>query len=224
MRVWHGRAHPLGATLGRPRRQRRGLLRAGHQHRFVPVRLGGGDAGKRTAAAAGADRTGLARLFPGCAAGAAVRVARRRALRPPPRSALQCQQAVVRPLRQSGRPGPGPLRCPVRIPVRQSAAGPDLRHPGQRGPRAAGGGHRRRLHLGNRHAAAACPRRHRHLRAACQGLHDAPPRRPRGPARHLCRAGLPGRGRAPHRAGRQCGGIAAGALPGQRALSWSKTG
>ena len=173
MRVWHGRAHPPGYDVGRSRRQRRGLLGAGHPHRAVLVRLRGSDEGKRTVAPAGPDRAGLARVLPGSSARAAVRVARRRALRPPARTALQCQQAAVRPPREGGRPGPGLFRCALRIQLRQRAEGSVVRHQGQRRLGAAGGGHRRRVRLGSRHVAAARARRHGDLRAACQGFHHA---------------------------------------------------
>ena len=46
------------------------------------------------------------------------------------------------------------------------------------------------LRLGGRPAARHAVARHRHLRGARQGLHDAPPGHPRGPARHLRRPRL----------------------------------
>ena len=51
----------------------------------------------------------------------------------------------------------------------------------------------RALRLGGRRAAAPPVERDRHLRGPRPRAHDAPPRRPRGAARHLRRPGLPGR-------------------------------
>ena len=59
--------------------------------------------------------------------------------------------------------------------------------------------------------------RHGRLRAAREGLHRGAPRRARGPARHVRRAGAPGCDRAPRRAGRHDGRAAAGAPLRQRA-------
>ena len=60
-------------------------------------------------------------------------------------------------------------------------------------------------------AAARRPGTHRHLRAARQGLHRAPPRHPGRAARHLRRAGPPGGDRLPQGARRHRGRAAAGA-------------
>ena len=76
------------------------------------------------------------------------------------------------------------------VPDRRRGRRPRARRRGRRGGDAEVGRDRRRVHLGGRPPAAGPVRRHRHLRDARQGLHDAPPRRPRGPARHLRRARL----------------------------------
>ena len=69
---------------------------------------------------------------------------------------------------------------------------PRARRRGRRGRDPEVRRHRPELRLGGRPAAADAMARHRHLRDARQGVHDAPPGRPRRPARHLRRPRLGG--------------------------------
>ena len=115
--------------------------------------------------------------------GPALRLPRRRAVGPAPRPPLQPEQAAARPVRPGhhGRadPGAGPAR-----PRRRTL------HPQRRRLRAVHAAQRRRarrLRLGRRPADAAAVARHGDLRAARQGLHPAPQRDPRAPARHVRR-------------------------------------
>ena len=81
---------------------------------------------------------------------------------------------------------------PVR-PDRRRGRRPRARRRGRRRGDAEVGRDRRRVHLGGGPPAAGPVRRHRDLRDARQGLHDAPPRGPRGSARHLRGARLASR-------------------------------
>ena len=133
---------------------------------------------------------------------------------------LQPVQAAARPVREVDR-GPDPLRRGQRAAVRADRRG------GRR-PRARRRGRRRgdpevrrdrpALRLGGRPPAADAVEPDRDLRGARQGLHEAAPRRPRGPARHLRRARLRGRDRAPQGARRDRGRAAAGAPHRRRGL------
>ena len=69
---------------------------------------------------------------------------------------------------------------------------PRARRRGRRARDPQVGGRRPLVRLGGRRPAAAPVERDDHLRDPRQGLHQAPPRGARGPARHLRRAGLRG--------------------------------
>ena len=115
---------------------------------------------------------------------------------------LQSAQGRPRSLRQGHRPRPALGRLPVRLQDRRRRGRPVLRRARQRPVRPAGGGGRRRLHLGRRPAAAHTLAQDAHLRTARQGLHQAPSRRAREAARHLRGRGLGGGHPAPARPGR----------------------
>ena len=113
-------------------------------------------------------------------------------VRPAVRAALQLREAADGPVREVDR-GPDPVRrgqrAPVRAPRRRG------RRPHARRRRRRGGDpevrrHRPALRLAGRPPAEHAAGRQRHLRDPRQGLHDAAPRRARGPARHLRRAGV----------------------------------
>ena len=131
-------------------------------------------------------------------------------------SPLQPAQARSRPLRQGHRPRPALGRLPVRLQDRRPRRRPVLRRARQRPLRAAGGGGRRRLHLGRRPSAADILAQNTDLRTARQGLHRAPSRRAREAARHLRGRGLGGGHPAPAQPRRDCGGADAGPFARRR--------
>ena len=88
------------------------------------------------------------------------------------------------------------------VPTGRRGRRPRARRRGRRGRDPEVGRDRRRVRLGGRPAAAGPVRGHGHLRDPRQGLHDAPPGRARGPARHLRRARVRGGDRLPDRARR----------------------
>ena len=95
---------------------------------------------------------------------------------------------------------------------------PHLRRPGQRGRDAQVGGGERRLRLGRRPPSRYALAQDHHLRAARQGLHQAPPRGTGGASRHLRRSRASGSDRAPEGAGRDRGRAAAGSRVGRRGV------
>ncbi len=123
---------------------------------------------------------------------AALRVPGQRPVGPTARAPLQPRQAAARSCCPGDhRRGPARTRAP---PPRRP--GRPARRPERARLRrvdAPERGRARRLRLGGRHPAAHLVAGHRRLRAARQGLHPAPQRDPRAPARHLCGA------RQPHR-------------------------
>lgn len=135
-------------------------------------------------------------------AGAALRLPRARAVRPGGRAPVQPREAPDRPVRQGDR-GRRRLGRRQHAPVRPGRR----RHPRRRRPRDRRRGLRRRdaqvrrrrrvVRLGGRRPPRAAVERDGHLRDPRQGLHDDPPRRPRGPARHLRGPGLRRRARLP---------------------------
>ena len=182
----------------------------------MPVRRRRGGADR----AHGADRVQLARLRAADRAGPALRLPRPRAVRPGAGAPLQPVQAAARPVREVDR-GPDPVRRGQRAALRADRRG------GRR-PRAGRRGRRRRdpevrrdrpaVRLGGRPAAAHAVEPDRDLRGARQGLHDAAPGRPRGPARHLRRPRRRRRARAPQAARRHRDRAAAGAPHRRRGL------
>ena len=133
-----------------------------------------------------AHRAQLALLPPGRRARAALRLPRPRALRAARGPPLQPGQAADRPVREGDRRrrrlGARRERAALR-PDRRRGRRPRARRRGRRRGDPEVGRDRRRVRLGGRPPAAGPVRRHGHLRDPRQGLHDAPPRRPRGPAR-----------------------------------------
>ena len=128
-------------------------------------------------------------------------------------AAAQPRQAAPRPLREGPRGrrpmGSGGLRARRRRRLarrRRAALGP--RQPVRR---AAVRRRRRPLRLGGRRRPEPVAQRERDLRGARAQPERAAPRRPAGAARHVCRAGPPGVGRAPHPVGGDRGRAAAGA-------------
>ena len=153
-----------------------------------------------------------------------------------PRPALRLPR--LRPLRARGGPPLQPLQAPHR-PVREGDRARDplgrgehaALHPRRhrrRRPRARRRGRRRGdpegvrrrsgLRLGGRPAARHAVDGDRHLRGPRQGLHEAPPRRARGPARDVRRAGLRAGDRVPQGARRHRGRAAARPPHRRRAL------
>ena len=203
--------------MGRRRHELLDLLRARHARRAVPVRRrgrGGADRADR------AHRVQLARLRPADRAGPALRLPRPRALRAGARPPLQPLQAAARPVRQVDR-GPDPVRRRQRAALRAERRGgrrPRARRRGRRGGDPEVRGHRPALRLGGRPAAAHAVAPDGDLRGARQGLHDAAPGRPRGPARDLRRAGGRRRHRAPQGSRGDRGRAAAGAPHRRRGL------
>ena len=95
------------------------------------------------------------------------------------------QQDRCRSLREGDRTA-GPLgRLDVRLHRRRPGRRPLLRHPRQRRVCAARGGHRSRVHVGRRPAAAHAVAQDGHLRDARQRLHPAAAGMSRAAARHL---------------------------------------
>ena len=123
---------------------------------------------------------------------------------------MQPREAADRPLRQGrrGRRRLGRGRVPVRLRRRPRRAPDPLRlravHPEvDRGEPV--------LRLGRRPPPPPPVARDRRLRDPREGPHPAPPRRPRGPARHLPRPEQPAGHRPPHLDRRHRGGAHAGA-------------
>ena len=124
----------------------------------------------------------------------ALRLPRVRALRARGGPPLQPGQAAHRSVRQGDRGGRR-LGRGQRAALRARSRGSGGRRPRarRRGLRARDpqvAGHRRGLRLGGRHPPAHAVEPDGHLRGARQGLHEAAPRGPRGPARHVRRPGL----------------------------------
>ncbi len=125
---------------------------------------------------------------------AALRLSRPRAVRPGARQALQRRQAADRPVREGDR-RPRRMarreRASVR-PDRSRRRRPDPRRDGQRCRDPEVDRDRRGVRLGGRRhrAAADAVARDGDLRGAREGVHEAPSRGARGPARHLRRARL----------------------------------
>src|SRR5208337_3768375 len=113
-----------------------------------------GDGGSAAHPPARTNRSGLARLPARRQARTALRLPGPRTLRAAEGSPLQSAQARSRPFRQGHRPRPALGRLPVRLQDRSPRRRPVLRRARQRPLRAAGGGGRRRLHLGRRPSAA----------------------------------------------------------------------
>ena len=188
---------PAGRDVGRRRHQLRAVLRARQRRRAVPVRRRGQRDPDPDDAA---HRAQLALLPPRHRTGPALRLPRAgsvRAARGPP---VQPVQAAARPVREVDRRrrrlGPRRERASVRT-DRGGGRRPRARRRGRRRGDAQVGRDRRRVHLGGRSPAAGSVRRHRHLRDPRQGLHDAPPRRPRGPPGHVRGARLRAGDRVP---------------------------
>ncbi len=133
---------------------------------------------------------------PASARGPALRLPRRTApYDPADGPPLQPEQAPDRPVRQGdrGRRSAGTRRTTLPyIARRHGARRPRARRRGRRRGDPEVDRRRRGLRLGGRHAAADAVERDGHLRDPRQGLHDAPPGRARGPARHLRRARVRG--------------------------------
>ena len=136
-----------------------------------------------------AHRVQLARLPAGRRPGPALRLPRARSVRPARRSPLQRQQAADRPVREVDR-GQGALEPRERAPVHPRSGDRRQRRPparrrglGGRDPQERRG--RQPLRLGGRPAPGHAVRQDGDLRDPRQGLHDAPPGRARGPARHV---------------------------------------
>ena len=125
-------------------------------------------------------------------------------VQPADRPPLQPGQAAAGPVREVDR-GPDPLRQGQRPPVRpdgRRGRRPDARRLRRRRGDPEVRGHRPALRLAGRPPAEHAAGRQRHLRDPRQGLHDAAPRRARGPARHLRRARVRRRRRLPQAARR----------------------
>ena len=183
--VWPGRPFPLGATWDGG-----GTNFSLFSEHATGVELclfddDDNETRDRDDAAHGAQ---LALLPPRRRARAALRLPRPRSVRAARGPPLQPGQAADRSVREGDRGrrrlGPRRERAAVR-PHRRRGRRPRARRRGRRRRDAQVGGDRRRVHLGGRPPAAGPVRRHRDLRDPRQGLHDAPPRRPRGPARHV---------------------------------------
>ena len=129
-------------------------------------------------------------------------------------------QAAARPVRQVDR-GPDPVRRRQRAAVRADRRGGRRPRAGRRGRRRRDPEvrrHRPALRLGGRPPAAHPVAPDGDLRGPRQGLHDAAPRRARGPARDLRRPRRRRRGRAPQAARRHRGRAAPGASHRRRGL------
>ena len=141
----------------------------------------------------------------------ALRLPRPRPLRARERPPLQPGQAADRPLREGDR-GPDALGRGQRAALRPDRTRddadlePDDEDDVDARPQV--GGHRPALRLGGRPPPASRAR-DGDLRDARQGLHEAAPRRARGPARHLRRARLRARDRLPQGPRRHRGRAAA---------------
>ena len=186
-----GSAVPAGRHVGRRGHELLALLRARRPGRAVPVRRGGQRGAHRRGRA---HRPQLALLSAGHRSRPALRLPRLRPLRPRGRPALQPGQAADRPVRQGDR-GPRRLGRGQRAALharRHARRRPRARRRGLRAGDPQVGRRRPLVRLGRRRPAAAPVERDDHLRDPRQGLHQAPSRRARGPARHLRRPGLRG--------------------------------
>ena len=195
MRVWHGpptrsarpgtgRASTSRSSRRSPRRSRSACSTARRRGERValPASTGGVWHG----------------YFPDLRPGQLYGLRRRRSVRPGGRGALQPEQAAVRPVREGRRPRPAlrRLRCTATRSARRSTiCSFDTRDSAAFAPLATV------VDPAFTWGADVRPRRAladtRDLRAARQGLHPAASRRARGAARHLRRARLARRGRAP---------------------------
>ena len=195
--------------MGREWHQLLVLLGERGARRALPVRRRGSRAAPRADAADGLQ---LARLPAGRRARAALRPACPRAVGARARAALQPGQAPARSLCEGDRRrrALGGREHTALPPwrARSRGRGGRLR---RRGRDAALRRGRHGVRLGGRPATRDSLGRDRHLRAAREGLHQAAPRRARGPARHLCGPRLRWGDRVPEVARRHCGGIAPGA-------------
>ena len=214
-RVWPGQPFPLGATWDGD-----GTNFSLFSENAERVELCLFDAQDRETRVELRERTAFNwhGYLPGRRARAALRLPRARAVRPREGPPLQPAQAADRPLREGDR-GPDPVGRRQRAPLR-------ARRPGRR-PRARRHRRRRRdpevrrrrpgLRLGGRPPPGHALERDPHLRGPREGLHQAAPRRARGPARHLRRPRLRPGHRAPALARRDRRGAAARAPHRRRA-------
>ena len=189
--VWPGRPFPLGATWDGHGTNFSLFSENADARRALPVRR------RRPRGARSRSSSGTAHIWhcylPGVGPGQRYGYRVARPLRPVRRAPLQPGQAADRPVRQGdrGRRSAGTRRtcCPT-SPDGTERRRPRARRRGRRRGDPEVDRRRRGLRLGGRRAAAHAVERDRHLRDPRQGLHDAPPGRARGPARHLRRPGV----------------------------------
>ena len=180
------RSGAAGRTSARRRDDLRRVLGRGHVGDAVPVRRG---RPRGAAADAGVRRGRLAGLRPRRRPGPAVRLPRRRAVRPGRRTPVQPGQAAAGSVRAGDRRG---------RPLGAVAARDQRRRLGRCHAAIGRGGHR--VRLGLRHRAADAVRAVRRLRDPREGDHRSASRRAPGAAWHVRRPGASRGAGAPHQA------------------------
>ena len=209
---------PARPDVERPRDELQPLQRARRARRAVPVRRPRGHRDAHRGDRAHGVQLALlpARHRPR----PALRLPRLRPVRARGGPPLQPLQAAHRPVREGDR-----ARDPVGQgehaalhPRRHRRGRSRARRRGRRRGDPQGIRRRSRLRLGGRPPARHAVDGDRHLRGARQGLHEAAPRRARGPARDVRRPGLRGVDRVPQGARRHRRRAAARPPQGRRAL------
>ena len=217
MRVWPGQPYPARRDLGRGGRQLRPVLRARHQGGTVPVRFARRDEGSAshrtcpsTPTRSGTPTCPTSSPASSTATASTAPTSRQKGHRFNPHKLLldPYAKAIGRDLHWDDALFGYKIGDPDGRPV--------VRRARQRALRPAGGRRRHGLHLGRRPAAAHALAQDAHLRAARQGLHQAPSRRAREAARHLRRRGLRGGHPAPAQPGRHRRRTDAGPSPRRR--------